>query len=112
LPAASARERSCGRICVVPASKKTVSSLSASAISRFVPQRAMPWAFASASILTALRPIRIGSGHHGVAVGERHAALCADRADRADEVLVHAHPAGDAVHDETESSSRHGVCFQ
>ena len=35
------------------------------------------------------------------------AALGADRADRADEVLVHPHPAGHAVHDESESSCRH-----
>jgi hypothetical protein len=28
----------------------------------------------------------------------RHAALLADREDRPDEVLVAAHPAGDAVH--------------
>ena len=62
LPARSACASSCGRICVVPASKKTVSSLSASASSRLVPQRTMPFAFARASIFSALRPMRIGSG--------------------------------------------------
>ena len=45
--------------------------------------------------------------HRLVAVRQRDAALGADRADRADQVLVHPHPAGDAVHDESESSCRH-----
>ena len=42
-------------------------------------------------------------GHHAVAVRERYAALGADGDDRADEMLVHAHAAGDAVHDDAES---------
>ena len=47
-------------------------------------------------------------GHHPVAVLQRHAALVADRADRADQVLVHAHASGDAVHDDAEPLLRHG----
>jgi hypothetical protein len=62
LPARSALASSIGRIWVVPASKKTVSSRFSSAASRLVPKRSMPWARASASIFAASRPIRIGSG--------------------------------------------------
>ncbi len=47
-------------------------------------------------------------GHHPVAILQRHAALVADRADRADQVLVHAHAPGDAVHDDAEPLLRHG----
>ena len=46
-------------------------------------------------------------GHHAVAVGERDAALVADRADRAHQVLVVAHAAGDAVHDDAEALRCH-----
>ena len=46
--------------------------------------------------------------HHPVAVLERHTALVADGADRADQVLVHAHAPGDAVHDDAEPLLRHG----
>ena len=49
-------------------------------------------------------------GNDAVAIGERDASFGADRADRADEVLVHSHPAGDAVHDDSESSRCHGQC--
>ena len=69
---------------------------------------ATPCARASASSLSALRPTRIGSGMHAPAVGERDAALGADRADRADEVLVGAHAPGDAVHDDAEAFGFHG----
>ena len=62
LPARSAWASSCGRICVVPASKKTSLAGSCSAASRWVPQRATPWACASASTLAASRPMSIGSG--------------------------------------------------
>ena len=48
-------------------------------------------------------------GHHAAAVGERNAALRADRADRADEVLVRAHPAGDAVHDDADANRFHSA---
>ena len=51
-----------GRICVVAASKNTVSSRLASALAMSVLKRAMPCASASAAIFSALRPIRIGSG--------------------------------------------------
>src|SRR4026208_1326495 len=46
-------------------------------------------------------------GHHPVAVLQRHAALVADRTDRADQVLVHAHTSGDAVHDDAETLLGH-----
>src|SRR5262249_21733557 len=46
-------------------------------------------------------------GHHPVAVLERDAALGADRENRADQMLVHAHAAGDAVHDDAEPLLRH-----
>jgi hypothetical protein len=41
--------------------------------------------------------------HQARAVLERHAALLADLEDRADEVLVHAHAPGDAVHDDADA---------
>ena len=47
-------------------------------------------------------------GHHPVAVGQGDAALLADRQDRADQMLVVAHPSGDAVHDESKPMSGHG----
>jgi hypothetical protein len=50
-------------------------------------------------------------GHDGVAVAQRHAALGADRHDRADQMLVHAHAAGDAVHDDAETLLRHSLRF-
>jgi len=46
-------------------------------------------------------------GHHPVAVLERDPALRADRDDRADQVLVHPHAAGDAVHDDAETKGFH-----
>src|SRR6185503_16748085 len=48
-------------------------------------------------------------GHHARAVLQRHAALLADLEDRADQVLVHAHAPGDAVHDDADSSLAHGI---
>ena len=51
-----------GRICVVAASKNTVSFLSASAASRSVVKRVRPCALASAASFSSLRPTRIGSG--------------------------------------------------
>ena len=50
-------------------------------------------------------------GHHPVAVGEGDAALIADRDDGADQVLVHAHASGDAVHDDSESLGGHSDPF-
>jgi hypothetical protein len=101
LPARMALASSVGRICVVPASKKMVSS---GVLQRLVEVGA-----------PARDVVRLGQrfhllgvaadedrvGHDLVAVGQRHAALRADRADRADQVLVHAHAAGDAVHDDS-----------
>jgi hypothetical protein len=46
-------------------------------------------------------------GHHAVAVRQGDAALVADGADRAHEVLVVAHAAGDAVHDDAEALRCH-----
>ena len=48
-----------------------------------------------------------GIGHHSVAAGEENTALVTDGANRADEVLVVAHPPGDAVHDQAETPYRH-----
>ena len=53
---------------------------------------------------SALRPTRIGSGMTRSPFGSAHAAVRADRQDRADQVLVGAHAAGDAVHDDAESA--------
>jgi hypothetical protein len=50
-------------------------------------------------------------GHHRVAVAQRDTALGADRHDRADQMLVHAHAAGDAVHDDAEALLRHSPSF-
>src|SRR5439155_24815666 len=46
-------------------------------------------------------------GHQAGAVLQRHAALLADLEDRADEVLVHPHPSGDAVHDDADALLAH-----
>src|SRR4029079_19041249 len=46
--------------------------------------------------------------HHARAVLERDAALPADLEDRADQVLVHAHAPGDAVHDDADALLAHG----
>jgi hypothetical protein len=48
-------------------------------------------------------------GHHRVAVAQCDTALGADRHDRADQMLVHAHAAGDAVHDDAEALLRHST---
>jgi hypothetical protein len=59
-----------------------------------------------------LHPLRAAADqdrvrHHARAVGQAHAALLADRLHRADQVLVQAHAAGDAVHHDAESSGAH-----
>ena len=46
--------------------------------------------------------------HHPIAIGQRDAALRANREDRTDQVLIGAHPARYAVHDDAESMLRHG----
>jgi hypothetical protein len=48
--------------------------------------------------------------HHPVAIGKPHAALVADRNDRADQMLVEPHAAGDPVHDHAEALRRHIIC--
>jgi hypothetical protein len=48
-------------------------------------------------------------GHEARAVLQGHAALLADLEDRADEVLVHAHAPGDAVHDDADALFTHFV---
>ena len=48
-------------------------------------------------------------GHEAHAILQRHASLLADLQDRADEVLVHAHAPGDAVHDDADSPLRHCI---
>src|SRR3546814_5424275 len=42
-------------------------------------------------------------GHHALAVLQHDAAVVADGDDRPDQMLVHAHAAGDAVHDDAET---------
>jgi len=44
-----------------------------------------------------------GIGHDAPAVGKLNAALCANRANRAHQVLVGAHPAGHSVHDDAKT---------
>ena len=46
-------------------------------------------------------------GHHRVAVSQHHAPLRADRQNGADEMLIHPHAAGHAVHDDAETLLRH-----
>src|SRR5262245_21993515 len=107
LPAAIALRRSFARNLVVAASKNSVSL---AVLERGV-EVAGP----------AREPVRLGQlrqlcliaadqdrvGHHQVAVLERDAALRADGENRADQMLVHAHAAGDAVHDDAEPVLRH-----
>jgi hypothetical protein len=46
-------------------------------------------------------------GHDAVAVGEPDAALLAYRLDRTDQVLVHSHAAGDAMHHDAKFPGAH-----
>ena len=96
-----------GRAAVVAASKKISHCGSAIAASRSVVQRAMPCSRARRFELlgVAAGQHRLGPDHR--AVVEAHAAARADRDDRADEVLVHPHAAGDAVHDDADGATRH-----
>ena len=45
--------------------------------------------------------------HHPIAVLERHAALRPNGDNGANEMLIHAHAAGDAVHDDAKTLLRH-----
>jgi len=49
-------------------------------------------------------------GHDAVAIFQANTALLADRDDRADQMLVEPHAAGDAVHDEAEALGGHCAC--
>jgi hypothetical protein len=60
--------------------------------------------------LRRIAPNENGIRHHAIAVLELHAALIADRDDRADQMLVEPHAAGDPVHDHAEALRRHIVC--
>src|SRR6185437_14280947 len=48
--------------------------------------------------------------HHTIAVAKQYAAGVADRDDRADQMLVQPHAAGDTVHDHAEALRRHMAC--
>jgi hypothetical protein len=48
--------------------------------------------------------------HDAVAIRQQHATLVADRDDRADQMLVESHAAGDPVHDHAEALRRHRLC--
>ena len=48
-----------------------------------------------------------GVGHYPVAIGQRHAALLADRNDRTHQVLIESHAPGDAVHHDAEPAGGH-----
>jgi hypothetical protein len=74
-----------GRACVVAASKKMASLLSAKAHQNRI-------------------------RHHAVAIGEPHPAGIADRDDGADQMLVEPHAAGDTVHDHAKTFCRHIDC--
>jgi hypothetical protein len=50
-------------------------------------------------------------GDNARAVLQRHSALLADLEDRADEVLVHPHAAGNAVHDDADALLVHGMAL-
>ena len=60
-------------------------------------------ASASARSLRSSRPTRIGSGISRVPSGIGTPPCCADRDDRAHEVLVEAHASRDAVHDDADA---------
>jgi hypothetical protein len=45
--------------------------------------------------------------HHAIAIGKLDATLLADRNDRANQMLVQPHAAGDPVHDQAETLGRH-----
>jgi hypothetical protein len=92
-----ARRISPARSCVVAASKKSSSRGSRRQASRSVLVRAMPWARADQDRV----------GHHPVAIGEADAAIGADGGDGADQMLVGAHAAGHAVHDDADAAFRH-----
>ena len=107
LPAAIALASRPARICVVAASKKTVSFVSASAASRLVVHARDAVRLGERRQLVLVAPDQDRIGHHAVAVRQQHAALGADGSDGADQVLVGAHAPGHAVHDDAEPSHCH-----
>ena len=60
--------------------------------------------------LVGVTPDQDRLGHQPVAIGQFDAALLADRQDRPDQVLVHPHPAGHAMHDHADAAIRHRGC--
>ncbi len=58
--------------------------------------------------LLALRPVRIGSGMSDEVVADFDPALLDDGEDGADQVLIGAHAAGDAVQDDADATGFHG----
>ena len=102
LPASIACVTRSARICVVAASKNTVSFGFFSAAARSVVERATPYCLRERRDLLGVAPDQDRIGHHAVAVRQRDAALVADRQDRAHQVLVEPHASGDAVHDDAE----------
>src|ERR1700730_17058785 len=60
--------------------------------------------------LAGIAPDQDRIRHHAVAIGKLDAALVADRDDRADQMLVEPHAAGDPVHDHAEALRRHIAC--
>ena len=48
-------------------------------------------------------------GHDFVAIGQLHAALRANRTNGANQMLIHAHAPGDAVHDDAKFLCCHDV---
>ena len=107
LAGAIALRNSSARICVVAASKNSVSSGFFSAASRSVVEARDAVRLGERRELFGVAPDQDRIGHDPVAILQSDAALVADRDDRPDQVLVHAHAAGDAVHDDAETMLRH-----
>jgi hypothetical protein len=57
--------------------------------------------------LLGIAPDQDRVGHDARAVPQPNPALGADRENRSNQVLVRAHPAGDAVHDDAEATLAH-----
>ena len=107
LPASIACVTRSARICVVAASKNTVSFGFFSAAVEVGGRAGDAVLLAQRRDLLGIAADQDRVGHHAVAVRQRHAALIADGQDRAHEVLVEPHASGDAVHDDAEIARRH-----
>ena len=55
--------------------------------------------FGKRADLFGIAPHQDGIGHQPIAVRQSNATFGADRKNRSDQMLIRAHPAGDAVHD-------------